>query len=109
MPACKRSPTGPVTVVLASGRRLHVAAKLRCPVAVRARETSRVPVAADRRCGRPEMKGYHTRIIMNLSDGIHFLPAPVSTSSWVLFLRATRVSLWVCASLIMVRFTTSND
>ena len=38
----------------AGGRRFHVAgpltAKLRCPVAVRARGTSRVPVAADRRC-----------------------------------------------------------
>jgi len=38
----------------ASGRRFHVAgpvtAKLRCPVAVRARGTSRVPVAADRIC-----------------------------------------------------------
>ena len=36
------------------GRWFHVAglltAKLRCPVAVRARGTSRVPVAADRRC-----------------------------------------------------------
>ena len=38
----------------AGGRRFRVAgtltAKLRCPVAVRARGTSRVPVAADRRC-----------------------------------------------------------
>ena len=38
----------------AGGRRFHVAgpltAKLRCPVAVRACGTSRVPVAADRRC-----------------------------------------------------------
>jgi len=38
----------------AGGSRFHVAgpltAKLRCPVAVRARETSRVPVGADRRC-----------------------------------------------------------
>ena len=38
----------------AGGRRFHAAgpltAKLRCPVAVRARGTSRVPVAADRRC-----------------------------------------------------------
>jgi len=38
----------------AGGRRFHVAdpltAKLRCPVAVLARGTSRVPVAADRRC-----------------------------------------------------------
>ena len=37
----------------AGGRRFHVAdpltAKLRCPVAVRARGTNRVPVAADRR------------------------------------------------------------
>ena len=37
----------------AGGRRFHaagpLAAKLRCPVAVRARGTSRVPVAADRR------------------------------------------------------------
>ena len=36
------------------GRRFHVAgpltAKLRCPVAVRARGTSRVSVAADHRC-----------------------------------------------------------
>ena len=43
----------------AGGRRFHVAgpltAKLRCPVAVRARGTSRVPVSADRRCWRPEM------------------------------------------------------
>jgi len=43
----------------AGGRRFHVAgpltAKLRCPVAVRVRETSRVPVAAGRRCWRPEM------------------------------------------------------
>jgi len=43
----------------AGGRRFRVAgpltAKLRCPVAVRARGTSRVPVAADRRCWRPEM------------------------------------------------------
>jgi len=43
----------------AGGRRFHVAgpltATLRCPVAVRARGTSRVPVAADRRCWRPEM------------------------------------------------------
>jgi len=38
----------------AGGRRFHVAgplsAKLRSPVAVGARGTSRVPVAADRRC-----------------------------------------------------------
>jgi len=38
----------------AGGRRFRVAgpltAKFRCPVAVRARGTSRVPVAADRRC-----------------------------------------------------------
>ena len=38
----------------AGGRRFHAAgpltAKLRCPVAVRTRGTSRVPVAADRRC-----------------------------------------------------------
>ena len=43
----------------ASGRRFHVAgpltAELRCPVAVRARGTSRVPVAADRRCWPPDM------------------------------------------------------
>jgi len=43
----------------AGGRRFHVAgpltAKLRCPVAIRARGTSRVPVAADRRCWGPEM------------------------------------------------------
>ena len=41
------------------GRRFHVAgpltAKLRCPVAVRARGTSRVPVAADRIYCRPEI------------------------------------------------------
>jgi len=46
-------PTGPVTVA-AGGRRYNVAgpltAKLRCPVAIRARVTSRVPVAADRIC-----------------------------------------------------------
>jgi len=38
----------------AGGRRFHLAGplttKLRCPVAVRARGTSRVPLAADRRC-----------------------------------------------------------
>ena len=38
----------------AGGKRFHVAgpltAKIRCPVAARARGTSRVPVAADRRC-----------------------------------------------------------
>ena len=38
----------------AGGRRFHVAGplttKLRCPVAIRARGTSRVPVAAERRC-----------------------------------------------------------
>ena len=43
----------------AGGRRFHVAGpltvKLCCSVAVRARGTSRVPVAADRRCWRPEM------------------------------------------------------
>jgi len=43
----------------AGGRRFHVAgpltAKLRSPVAVLARGTSRVTVTADRRCWRPEM------------------------------------------------------
>ena len=43
----------------AGGRWFHVAgpltAKLHCPVAVWAHGTSRVPVAADRRCWRPEI------------------------------------------------------
>jgi len=43
VPASRRSPADPVTVYSASGRRFHVAgpltAKLRCPVAVRARGT----------------------------------------------------------------------
>jgi len=42
----------------AGGRRFHVAgrltAKLRCPVAVRARGTSRVPVAAGRTDGQKQ-------------------------------------------------------
>ena len=41
-------------------------AHLRCPVAVRTRGTGRVPVAADRRCWRPEMAVAGTQIEVGL-------------------------------------------
>ena len=57
VPAWRRSPTGPVTVVLVADSSMWLVRWLRnCTVQLQTgRGTSRVPVAADRRCWRPEM------------------------------------------------------
>jgi len=64
VPAWRRSPTSLVTVTLLVADGSNVAAPLTAKlrlVAVRARGTSRMPVAADRRCWRPEMAVAATR------------------------------------------------
>ena len=63
----------------AGGRRFHVAgpltAKLCCPVTVWARGTSRVAVAADHRCWRPEMAVAGTEVAeMGWSDTMNICP-----------------------------------
>jgi len=73
------------------GRRFHVAGpltvKLRCPVAVRARGTSRVPVAADRRCWQP--KYYWVLTLSDPRGGVLTQP-PRKTSIFFWKLTLTR-------------------
>jgi len=92
-----------------AGRRFNVAgpltAKLRCPVAVRARGTNRVPVATFRRCWRPEMAVAGTMWSEPWTD---FQTIKPSMTSWKLLAdsqvanvdlqRCYVHAVWICGS-----------
>ena len=94
----------------AGGRRFHVAgpltAKLRCPVAVRARGTSRVPVAADRRCWRPEMAVAGTQRLLRWAGAtpwthIQTVKTVLKTTRWLTSSQCRSSSVYKATSTLL--------